>query len=64
MEHTTTHQKLYDFIRNLPEKDKILLALYYYENLSLEEIAYILEQPEAEKIKNRICYLKIRDIQR
>lgn len=53
------YSKIKNYIMNLPEKDRILLALFYYENFSIEEIAYILEQQE-KKVKNRICYLQNR----
>jgi len=34
-------------IRNLPEKQKLVLSLYYYEDLNLKEIAKVLEVTES-----------------
>lgn len=37
-----------DKIKRLRAEDRLLLGLFYYENLSLEEIAVILNKPAIE----------------
>ncbi|WP_127836363.1 FliA/WhiG family RNA polymerase sigma factor [Clostridium prolinivorans] len=44
-------------LENLKEKDKIVLSLYYYENLTLKEIGKVLEVSES-----RVCQLHSRAI--
>jgi RNA polymerase sigma factor for flagellar operon FliA len=38
---------LKDHIKDLPEKQKLVLSLYYYEDLNLKEIGRILEVTES-----------------
>ena len=40
-------RKFVDAIGELPEKQRIILALYYYENISFEEIGRVLRLDEA-----------------
>ena len=44
-----------DAISDMPEKDKIVLALYYYEGLTFEEIAQILKLDEQSVIERHAC---------
>lgn len=46
-------------LENLKEKDKMVLSLYYYENLTLKEIGKVLEVSES-----RVCQLHSRAILR
>ena len=39
-------ERLADAIRNLPERDRLVLNLSYYEELTLNEIALVLDEPE------------------
>src|SRR4029453_15662802 len=49
MEMDTTEMKdrLADAIARLPEREKLVVALYYYENLTLREIGEVLEVTES-----------------
>lgn len=40
-------QQLVDAIRELPEKERLVLSLYYYEELNLKEIGAVLEVSES-----------------
>jgi RNA polymerase sigma factor (sigma-70 family) len=44
-----------DAISDMPEKDKIVLALYYYEGLTFEEIAQILKLDEQSVNERHAC---------
>ena len=46
-------------IEELPEKDRIIMALYYEENLTLKEIGQVLEVSES-----RVCQLHARALNR
>jgi RNA polymerase sigma factor for flagellar operon FliA len=39
-------ERLADAIRNLPERERLVLNLSYYEELTLKEIALVLDEPE------------------
>jgi RNA polymerase sigma factor FliA len=39
-------ERLADAIRNLPERERLVLNLSYYEELTLNEIALVLDEPE------------------
>ncbi len=56
-----TKSKLVEAINNLPKKEQIILALYYHEELTLKEIAYIMDITESRvsQIKSKVL-LKIR----
>jgi RNA polymerase sigma factor (sigma-70 family) len=43
----TTKQELIDALGDLPEREKLIVALYYYENLSFLDIASVLGMDEA-----------------
>lgn len=45
-------QKLADVISRLPEKEKIVVSLYYYEKLTMKEISLVMHITEA-----RVCQL-------
>ena len=45
-------ERLADAIRSLPEREKVVVGLYYYENLTLNEIGSILGVTES-----RVCQL-------
>lgn len=47
LERTTMQQKLERNIKKLKERDQLILALYYYEDLTLKEIAAVLGLTEA-----------------
>jgi len=46
---------LIDAIRSLPEREQLVLSLYYYENLTFKEIGAVLEVSES-----RVCQLHAR----
>jgi RNA polymerase sigma factor for flagellar operon FliA len=46
-------------INALPEKERLILSLYYYEDLNLKEIGYVLGVSES-----RVCQLRIQAIVR
>jgi RNA polymerase sigma factor for flagellar operon FliA len=39
-------ERLTDAIRNLPERERLVLNLSYYEKLTLKEIGFVLDEPE------------------
>lgn len=47
VERDEIKQIIYDVILNLPEKEKKVLILYYYEDLTLKEIGKVLEVTES-----------------
>ena len=47
-----TRQVLADTINGMPEREKLVLTLYYYENLTLAEIGRALEVTES-----RVCQI-------
>ena len=47
-----TKRRLIEVIKNLPERDQLLLSLYYYDNLTLKEIGEVLDISES-----RVCQL-------
>jgi RNA polymerase sigma factor for flagellar operon FliA len=51
-EVTEVRERLADAIRGLPEREKVVVGLYYYENLTLAEIGTILGVTES-----RVCQL-------
>lgn len=51
-EVTEVREHLADAIRSLPEREKVVVGLYYYENLTLAEIGTILGVTES-----RVCQL-------
>ncbi len=50
---------LADAINQLPEKEKLVIALYYYENLTLKEIGEILDVSES-----RVCQIHTKVVTR
>lgn len=52
-------QRLIDSINTLPEREKLLIALYYHENLTLKEIGEIIQVSES-----RVCQLHAQAISR
>jgi RNA polymerase sigma factor FliA len=47
MDATETKDRLADAIARLPEREKLVIALYYYENLTLREIGEVLGVTES-----------------
>src|SRR5436190_918500 len=47
MDATETKDRLADAIARLPEREKLVVALYYYENLTLREIGEVLGVTES-----------------
>src|SRR5437588_7753698 len=47
MDTTETKDRLADAIARLPEREKLVVALYYYENLTLREIGEVLRVTES-----------------
>jgi RNA polymerase sigma factor FliA len=47
MDTTEMKDRLADAIARLPEREKLVVALYYYENLTLREIGEVLEVTES-----------------
>jgi len=47
MDQTETKDRLADAIARLPEREKLVIALYYYENLTLREIGEVLGVTES-----------------
>ncbi len=58
-ERSELRTALFGAINELPERDRLLLALYYYEELTLKEISQVLEISES-----RVCQLHARAILR
>jgi RNA polymerase sigma factor for flagellar operon FliA len=52
LEEKDTKDKLVDLIDSLPKKDKMVLALYYYEELTMQEIGRVLNITES-----RVCQI-------
>ncbi len=52
LEEKDTKEKLADLIDNLPEKEKIVLSLYYYEEMTMQEIGKALRITES-----RVCQI-------
>jgi RNA polymerase sigma factor for flagellar operon FliA len=59
LEGTELAQKLAEAINVLPEREKLLVALYYHENLTLKEIGDIINVSES-----RVCQLHAQAIVR
>jgi RNA polymerase sigma factor for flagellar operon FliA len=47
MDQTELKERIADAIRRLPEREKLVIALYYYENLTLREIGDVLSVTES-----------------
>jgi RNA polymerase sigma factor for flagellar operon FliA len=47
MDATEMKDRLADAIARLPEREKLVVALYYYENLTLREIGEVLGVTES-----------------
>lgn len=47
LQHTELREAVYKEIEQLPQREKLILVLYYYEELTLKEIARILRLSEA-----------------
>ncbi|MHB1137912.1 MAG: sigma-70 family RNA polymerase sigma factor, partial [Microthrixaceae bacterium] len=56
-EITETRQLLAQAINGLPEREKIVLTLYYYENLTLQEIGRVLGVTES-----RVCQIHTKSV--
>ncbi|MBI5408343.1 MAG: FliA/WhiG family RNA polymerase sigma factor [Nitrospirae bacterium] len=52
LEEKDVHEKLADIIKSLPEKEKLVLSLYYYEELTMQEIGRVLNITES-----RVCQI-------
>jgi RNA polymerase sigma factor for flagellar operon FliA len=52
LEESSTRQALAELIVRLPERDKLLLSLYYWEELTMKEIAKVMNLTEG-----RVCQL-------
>ncbi|MFM7468731.1 MAG: sigma-70 family RNA polymerase sigma factor [Vampirovibrionales bacterium] len=57
--HVELQQRLIESINTLPEREKLLIALYYHENLTLKEIGEIIQVSES-----RVCQLHAQAISR
>jgi RNA polymerase sigma factor for flagellar operon FliA len=38
---------IYNFLKSLPERERLIITLYYYENLKFKEIGVLLELSES-----------------
>jgi RNA polymerase sigma factor for flagellar operon FliA len=47
MDQTDLKERMAAAIRRLPEREKLVVALYYYENLTLREIGEVLSVTES-----------------
>jgi RNA polymerase sigma factor FliA len=47
LQHAGLQERLTDAIRNLPERERLVLNLSYHEELTLKEIGRVLDEPEA-----------------
>jgi RNA polymerase sigma factor for flagellar operon FliA len=47
MDQTELKERIADAIRRLPEREQLVIALYYYENLTLREIGEVLSVTES-----------------
>ncbi len=47
MDQTDLRDRVADAISRLPEREKLVIALYYYENLTLREIGEVLGVTES-----------------
>lgn len=56
-EYNETRQLLASSINSLPEREKIVLTLYYYENLTLHEIGQVLGVTES-----RVCQIHTKSV--
>lgn len=45
-QHADLRERLTEAIRNLPEPERLVLSLSYYEDLTLKEIAFVLDEPQ------------------
>ena len=52
-----TRQMLAQAINGLPEREKLVLTLYYYENLTLQEIGRVLGVTES-----RVCQIHTKSV--
>ena len=59
IEHNDLKSRLAKAIERLPEREKLLIALYYHENLTLKEIGDVLNVSES-----RVCQLHAQAILR
>jgi RNA polymerase sigma factor FliA len=46
VQHVDLQERLTDAIRNLPERERLVLNLYYQEDLTLKEVGLVLDEPE------------------
>ncbi len=59
IERSELRQALTEALQELPERDRIIIALYYHEELTLKEIGHVLDISES-----RVCQLHARAILR
>jgi RNA polymerase sigma factor FliA len=59
LENVEAQRRLADAIGSLPEREKLLIALYYHENMTLKEIGEIINVSES-----RVCQLHAQAISR
>lgn len=52
LEEKDTKEKMANLIESLPKKEKVVLALYYYEELTMQEIGKVLDITES-----RVCQI-------
>jgi RNA polymerase sigma factor for flagellar operon FliA len=46
LQRTDLRERLPDAIRNLPERERLVLNLSFYEELTMKEIGFVLVEPE------------------
>ena len=59
LEESELHAMLVEGLRSLPQRDRILLSLYYERELTMKEISVVLGVSEP-----RVCQLHARALQR
>jgi RNA polymerase sigma factor FliA len=60
-QHADLQERLIAAIRNLPERERLVLNLAYYENLTLKDISFVLDEPEprvSQTHASAILYLR------
>lgn len=57
VERIETHEKLHRAIENLPASHQVVVVLFYLEELSLREIAAVMQIPEGT-VKSRLHYAR------
>ena len=47
----TQKQHMKDFLKNLTRPERLIVVLYYYDELTMAEIAKVLELPQADVLQ-------------